>query len=444
MKIVNIVPGFGGTFYCGNCLRDSGFASALRKAGQEAIILPVYLPLTSRGNVQETPVFYGAVNIYLKQVFPIFRHMPSWMEHMLNSQAMLKLAASKAGSTRAQGLEELTESMLLGKEGRQGKELDELVSFLKHHEKPDVVHFSNALLLGMARQIREEIGVPIVCSLQDEDVWVDPMNEPYPARIWDLLVEKAGDVDAFVAVSHYFAGVMKKKMKLPDEKVHVVHIGVDPAEYEYFPDPPTSPAIGYLSRICEDNGFGILADAFILLKSGHGFDDLRLIATGGMTGDDKPFFQEQLKKLQKAGLEKDFSVQEDFSPGNMGAFFKSVSVLSVPVLKGEAFGLYQIEALASGVPLVQPALGVFPEIIRATDAGLLYEPNTGGALAECLARLLNDKQRLAGFRANGRKAVEEKFNCSLLTSKMIEVYNKLVLTPGQSPGPGFRPKGRGI
>jgi glycosyltransferase involved in cell wall biosynthesis len=296
----------------------------------------------------------------------------------------------------------------------------------------------------MARQIREEIGVPIVCSLQDEDVWVDPMNEPYPARIWDLLVEKAGDVDAFVAVSHYFAGVMKKKMKLPDEKVHVVHIGVDPAEYEYFPDPPTSPAIGYLSRICEDNGFGILADAFILLKSGHGFDDLRLIATGGMTGDDKPFFQEQLKKLQKAGLEKDFSVQEDFSPGNMGAFFKSVSVLSVPVLKGEAFGLYQIEALASGVPLVQPALGVFPEIIRATDAGLLYEPNTGGALAECLARLLNDKQRLAGFRANGRKAVEEKFNCSLLTSKMIEVYNKLVLTPGQSPGPGFRPKGRGI
>ena len=171
MKIVNIVPGFGGTFYCGNCLRDSGFVSALRKAGHQAMILPVYLPLTINGDVQDTPVFYGAVNIYLKQIFPLLRHMPGWMEHMLNSAPLLKIAASKAGSTRAHGLEELTESMLMGKEGQQGKELDELVHFLKHHEKPDVVHFSNALLLGMARQIKEEVGVPVVCSLQDEDVW---------------------------------------------------------------------------------------------------------------------------------------------------------------------------------------------------------------------------------------------------------------------------------
>ena len=425
MKIVNIVPGFGGTFYCGNCLRDSGFANALRKAGHDAMILPVYLPLTINGDIHDTPVFYGAVNIYLKQVFPLLRHMPLWMEHMLNSSPLLKLAASKAGSTRAQGLEELTESMLMGKEGKQGKELDELVHFLKHDVKPDVVHFSNALLLGMARQIREEIGVPVVCSLQDEDVWVDAMNEPYPEKIWGLLAKKASDVDAFVAVSHYFAGVMKKKMQLPDLKVHVVHIGVDPAEYAYYPDPPDPPAIGYLSRIYEENGFGILVDAFILLKSGPGFENLRLNATGGMTGDDKPFFQQQMKKLQKAGLAKDFILQEDFRPENLGSFFKSVSVMSVPVLKGEAFGLYQLEALASGVPLVQPALGAFPEIIRETDAGLLYEPNNAVALAGCLASLSNDRDRLIRFRANGRKAVEEKFECSSLTGKMIEVYKKI-------------------
>ena len=276
MKIVNIVPGFGGTFYCGNCLRDSGFVGAVRKAGHEAMILPVYLPLTIQGNVHETPVFYGAVNIYLKQAFPLLRHMPGWMEHLLNSQPLLKLAAGKAGSTRAQGLEELTESMLMGQEGKQGKELDELVHFLKYHEKPDVVHFSNALLLGMAKQVREEVGVPVVCSLQDEDVWVDAMNEPYPAKMWNLLAEKANDVDAFVAVSRYFAGVMKTKMRLKDEKLHVVHIGVDPGQYEFHPFPPDTPAVGFLSRIYEENGFGILVDAFILLKTRPGFENLRL------------------------------------------------------------------------------------------------------------------------------------------------------------------------
>ena len=426
MKIVNIVPGFGGTFYCGNCLRDSGFVGAVRKAGHEAMILPVYLPLTIQGNVHETPVFYGAVNIYLKQAFPLLRHMPGWMEHLLNSQPLLKLAAGKAGSTRAQGLEELTESMLMGQEGKQGKELDELVHFLKYHEKPDVVHFSNALLLGMAKQVREEVGVPVVCSLQDEDVWVDAMNEPYPAKMWNLLAEKANDVDAFVAVSRYFAGVMKTKMRLKDEKLHVVHIGVDPGQYEFHPFPPDTPAVGFLSRIYEENGFGILVDAFILLKTRPGFENLSLHASGGMTGDDKTFFNIQVKKLNDAGLSKDFSLFGDFRPESLGQFFKSLSVLSVPVLKGEAFGLYQLESLASGVPLVQPALGAFPEIIGETGGGLLYEPNTPEALAECLSSVLNDRARMQQLSVSGRKAVEEKFDFGMLAVKMMEVYKNII------------------
>ncbi|MEI6885103.1 MAG: glycosyltransferase family 4 protein [Bacteroidota bacterium] len=426
MKIVNIVPGFGGTFYCGNCLRDSGFVSALRKAGQDAMILPVYLPLTIDGDVQDTPVFYGAVNIYLKQMFPVMRHMPLWMEHVFNSGPLLKLAASKAGSTRAHGLEELTESMLMGKEGRQGKELDELVHFLKHHEKPDIVHFSNALLLGMAKQVKEELGVPVVCSLQDEDVWVDAMNDSYRGKMWNLLAEKAKDVDAFVAVSRYFAEVMKKSMHIPDTKLHIVPIGIDPSRYEFHAEPPEIPALGYLSRMYADNGFGILVDAFILLRSRGGFENLRLHASGGMTGDDKAFFSKQTSKLRKAGLLSDFKVFEDFRSEYLGEFFKSVSVLSVPVLNGEAFGLYQLEALASGVPLVQPELGAFPEIIEATGGGQIYSPNTAEALASCLSALLNDRDRLRQFASNGRKAVEEKFHCSDLTGKMLDVYKKIM------------------
>jgi len=426
MKIVNIVPGFGGTFYCGNCLRDSGFVSALRKAGHQAMILPVYLPLTINGDVQDTPVFYGAVNIYLKQIFPLLRHMPGWMEHMLNSAPLLKIAASKAGSTRAHGLEELTESMLMGKEGQQGKELDELVHFLKHHEKPDVVHFSNALLLGMARQIKEEVGVPVVCSLQDEDVWVDAMEESWRERIWQLMAEKSKDVDAFVAVSSYFADVMQEKMHIPQNKIHVVHIGVKPEQYICSPPASSPPAIGYLSRICEENGFEILVDAFIRLKAEPRFSDLVLKATGGMTGDDKSFLNRQLKKAEQKKLSKSIQIIPDFTPESLTGFFKSLSVLSVPVLKGEAFGLYQIEALASGVPLVQPDLGAFPEIIKATGGGVLYHPNTADALAEKLAEVLSDPVRLGQMSSTGRKSVEEKFDCKKLTKKMLEVYGQVI------------------
>ncbi|MEI7725108.1 MAG: glycosyltransferase family 4 protein [Bacteroidota bacterium] len=427
MKIVNIVPGFGGTFYCGNCLRDSAYVNSLRNLGHDAITLPMYLPLTMNGEQanEDVPVFYGAVNIFLKQQFPLFRHMPGWMENMFDSKPVLKFAAKKSGSTRAQGLEQLTESMLLGQKGHQNHELDRLVDFLKNHEKPDIVHFSNALLLGMAQQIRDEVKVPVVCSLQDEDVWVDVMEPSWREKIWDLMSEKSLDVDAFIAVSSFFAGVMKDKMNIPSNKMNVVHIGVNPENYT-FTQPADSPhTIGYLSRICEENGFEILADAFILLKSEPRFKNLKLKVTGGMTGDDQSFLQRQLKKLEQHNILQDMEIQPDFNPVALNVFFETVSVLSVPVLKGEAFGLYQIEALASGVPLVQPELGAFPEIIQATGGGVIYHPNTPDALAAALSKVLSDHSALDQMSRLGRKSVEDDFDCRKLTRKMVEVYEKV-------------------
>lgn len=434
MKIVSIVPGFGGTFYCGNCLRDSAFVTALRQDGHDAVILPVYLPLAldRYSNVTGIPVFYGAVNIYLKQQFPFMRNMPQWMEHLFNSKTLLKYAAKKSGSTRAHGLEELTKSMLLGKEGFQQNELRELVNFLKDYEKPDVVHFSNALLLGMASQIKEEAGVPVVCSLQDEDIWVDAMDPAHREEIWQLMGAKGREVDAFVAVSHYFAGFMKQKMMIPEEKLHVIPIGLNPEAYSFNLPASNPPAIGYLSRICPENGFEILVDAFIRLKSNRQFSNLKLYITGGMTGDDKQFFHRQMNKLKKNNILGDMHIFHDFTPESLSGFFRFLTVLTVPALKGEAFGLYQIEAMASGIPIVQPMLGAFPEIIEATGGGVLYQPNTAEALAEKLEEALSNKEMLNRMSYAGRKAVEEKFNCRKLTDEMVKVYTRIIHEKNQS------------
>jgi glycosyltransferase involved in cell wall biosynthesis len=352
--------------------------------------------------------------------------MPGWMEHLLDSSSILNFASRKAGSTRAAGLEELTESMLLGRDGFQSKELQHLVDYLKNHAKPDVVHFSNALLLGMAEQIREEVGVPVVCSLQDEDVWVDAMDPVHSEKIWRLIADKARSVDAFIAVSKYFAGVMKQKLSIPENKLHIIPIGIQPDQYIYN-QPATHPrAIGYLSRVCHENGFGILVDAFIQLKKDPDFKDLQLKVTGGMTGDDKPFLQQQYKKLSTCNILDDLEISEDFSLEGLKDFFSSLTVLSVPVLRGEAFGLYQVEALASGIPLVQPDLGAFPEIISNSGGGVIYSPNTGDSLALALKDILSDPERLLKMSLSGRRAAEEKFDCRKLTNNMIEVYQQII------------------
>ena len=428
MKVVNIVPGFGGSFYCGNCLRDSAYAKSLKASGHEAITLPLYLPLTSKDYTPENdiPVFYGAVNIYLGQNFRVFRHMPKWLHKFFNSPSILRYAAKKSGSTRAAGLEEMTISMLKGADGFQKDELDELIYFLKHHEKPDVVHLSNALLLGLAKKIREELQIPVLCSLQDEDVWVDAMDEPYRSQIWKLMGEKALDTDALVAVSDFFANKMKQKMSIPDDKLYVVHIGVDPSKYSVKTPNLDVPTIGYLSRSNKENGFEVLVDAFIKLKENPKFGNARLKVTGGKTGDDEKFINRQVDKLKRKGYQNDIEFVEDFRTESLGRFFDGLTLLSVPVLEGEAFGLYQLESLASGIPIVQPALGAFSEIVDTTGGGAIYQPNTPDALAQKLAEVLSNPEQIKQMSINGRKSVEEKFNTSILIKRMIEVYETVI------------------
>lgn len=426
MKIVNIVPGFGGSFYCGNCLRDSSYVISLIKAGHHAVTIPVYLPLTiNHESQQNIPVFYGAINIYLKQKFHFLRKIPKWLESFFNSPFLMKYAAKKAGSTRAHGLEEMTISMLRGHEGYQRDELQQLIDFLKNHEKPDIVHLSNALLLGMAEEIKKNLGIPIVCSLQDEDVWINAMSENYKTLLWDLLSEKAKGVDAFVAVSDFYANVMQKQMNINKEKMHVVHIGVDIDAFTFSKPSMNPPVIGYISRLNEENGLGIVIDAFIHLKSKPEFKQVKLRLSGGMTADDKQFFNSQVHKLKKNNILEDVEFIEKYKEKHLNDYFQPISLLSVPVLNGEAFGLYQIESLACGVPIVQPALGAFPEIVEATKGGITYLPNNAITLSNKWEELLKNPEELIRLGQNGRKNIEQKFNSEVIIQKMLKIYQSV-------------------
>ncbi|WP_321995329.1 glycosyltransferase family 4 protein [Draconibacterium orientale] len=428
MNIIQIIPGSGGSFYCGNCLRDSKYVDALRKLDHQVIKIPMYLPLFSdEHDISDIPIFYGAISTYLKQVYPVFRKAPAWFDKLLNSKPMMKMAASMAGSTRAKGLEDMTISMLLGEQGEQKEELDKMADWIAEHCKPDVIHISNALLLGLAKRLKEKVGVPVVCSLQDEDVWVDAMQPQFQQPIWDLMHERAKDVDALVAVSNYFAGEMQKRMRLDEQKVHTFYLGVDVEDYPYIPVKAKPKNVGYISRMCHKDGFDIVVDAFIELKKKAGFEEVKLIATGGLTGDDKKFFKDQKQKLKEAGLLHQFEVVEEFEGAARHEFFKQVAMISVPVRIGEAFGMYLLEAMASGVPVVHPALGAFPEIVEVSGGGITYSPNTPEKLSESWAELLKDPEKLEKLSQAGYEGTKTKFNIHNHAAEIVELYETLRL-----------------
>ncbi len=427
MKVVQIVPGSGGTFYCQNCLRDGHLVRGLRGLGHEITVVPMYLPDQS-GDADlspDSPVFYGAVRMYLGEKLSLFRHLPGWAERLLDSRGLLDWAARRAGSTGADGLADMTLSVLAGENGRQAEELEKLVAWLRENERPDVVHLSNSLLLGLAGRIRAELGVPVVCSLQDEDFWVDAMNDDDSKRVWRAMGERAADVDAFVAVSRYYADRMAAQLELDPGKVHAVPVGIPLDGCEPAEEPPSPPAIGYLSRMSESLGLGLLVDAYLQLRKDPALAGLKLRATGGQVGDDLPFVRGLRARLAAEGAADDAEFPSEFDRDSRIEFLRSLSVLSVPVPGGEAFGMHGVEALAVGVPVVLPRAGAFGELIEATGGGLLCEPGDVSSLTEALRELLLDPARARDMGAQGRGAVQARFSTESAAREMTAFYESV-------------------
>lgn len=440
MNIVQITPGAGGMF-CGGCLHDNALVTALRKLGHDAVMLPLYLPPTldepdqSAGN----PIFFGGIGVYLEQKWSLFRRAPQWLRRSLASPALLRWAAGKAAKTRAEDVGDLTVSMLRGEDGHQARDLDDLVDWLKHQHRPQVVCLSNALLAGLARRLSQVLQVPVVGLLQGEDSFLDGLPAAHRDLAWRTLAQRAADVTCFVAPSRYYADLMAKRLNLPAGKVQVVPNGIALEGYakDSAPLPPGQdavlgtetdqpPVLGYFARLCPEKGLATLVDAYLLLKRKAGLEQTRLLIGGSCSPADESFVNQQRAKLRNAGFLDETQFFPNVDRAGKVRFFQSLSVFSAPALYGEAFGLYVIEALAAGVPVVQPRHAGFPEIIEATGGGLLCEPGNTSALAEGIASLLQNPTQAREMGARGQQAVREHFSADRMARNFAQVLSNVV------------------
>jgi glycosyltransferase involved in cell wall biosynthesis len=442
MNLVQITPGAGG-MYCGNCLRDNALVAELRRQGHDVLMVPVYLPLTLDEQNQSAgvPIFFGGVNVYLAQQFPWLRHFPGWMHRWLDSPALLRWAAGRAAKTKASEVGDLTLSMLRGEEGRQARELAEMIAWLKTQPRPEVVCLSNALLIGMARQLRAELGCRIACQLTGEDTFLDSLAPEHRAPAWALLKERIKDADILMAPSHYFAGVMSERLAIPESKIRLAPPGLNLDGYPacaggasvpasrfsngsttsppaFAPPEGEPPTLGYFARMCREKGLDLLVDAFLCLRARGHVPGLHLKIGGSCQAGDEPFVAQQQEKLARAGFFDTVEFHRNLDRTAKIQFLQSLSVFSVPALYGEAFGLYLLEAMATGVPVVQPETASFPEIIAATGGGLLAKPDAESLALQIEALLLNPA-RARALGAAGHVAVHAGFNLSATAAKFL-------------------------
>lgn len=432
MRIAYITAGAAGMF-CGSCMRDNTLASALIAEGHDALLIPTYTPIrTDEPDISQSRVFFGGINVYLQEKVPLFRYTPRWLDRLLDANWLLNWVSRFAASTQASKLGGLTVSMLQGELGHQRKEIDKLADWLASEVRPDVINLTNVILAGMVPRLRERLNVPIIGSLQGDDIFLEMLLEPHRSQAIDLISAHCGLMQGFIATSRYYAEFMSEYLRIPRERIHVVHPGLNldghgrtEPEAQARDTPFT---IGYFARIAPEKGLHHLIDAFCLLKQTPGLAPIRLRVSGWLGEHNRAYFEEQKAKLARANLLEHFEHVESPDHASKVRFLQALDVLSVPTTYREPKGLYVLEAWANGVPVVQPAHGSFPELIAATGAGLLVPPDDPAALAAALRQMMEQPEERRRLGSLGHAAVRERFDAASMARATVAVYEK-VLAP---------------
>ncbi len=424
---IAIVTAGGAGMFCGSCMHDNTWARSLLHAGAEVSLVPTYTPIrVDEQDVSTSEVYFGGVGVYLAHRSHLFRKLPRALTRWVDRPWALKLASRFGVSTDASQLGGLTLDMLQGEQGPHAAHVAELADAMAGHLKPDIVCFSNALLAGTARAIKKQIDVPLLCVLQGDDIFLEGLVEPYRGQAIEAIHDRAADFDGFIVHSQFYRDHMVRYLGLDARKFHIIPLGIDLREHGGKPaetanDQPLT--IGYFARICPEKGLDQLVHAFRILHARQ--PNTRLMAGGFLGSRDQAYFDRV--KSDAADLGDAFSYIG--SPPDTEAkvrFLQSLDVLSVPAPYREPKGLYVLEALANGVPVVQPSHGAFPELVESTGGGLLVEPGQPASLADALESLVVDPARRLELATRGRQGVHELFGPERMASESLALFSRFV------------------
>ena len=426
MRIAHITAG-AGHMYCGSCLRDNVLAASLLDAGHQVVLIPTYTPTRPEGrDVSLDRVFMGGINVFLQEHLPFFRRTPRFLNRLLDAAPLLRLATRRGVSVDPRQLGRLTVSMLRGADGAQHRPVLELIRFLADEVSPEIVSIPNSLLIALAPAIKRELGVPVVCTLQGEDGFLDSLREPFRGDALRLIREHAASVDAFLAVSEFGAERMSAYLGIDRSRVRVVPLGVDAEGHAQAPLDAQPFTIGYLARVAPEKGLHVLCEAYRRLRARPGCPPSRLVAAGYLPPQHKDYLSQIVGQMASWGLAGHFEYRGELDRAGKLAFLQTLSVFSVPATHPNQKGLFLLEAMASGVPVVQPRLGVFTEVVENTGGGILTGPGDVDDLARGILDLWDNVERRKQLGAAGYEGVRARYSVPHMLARVMEVYQPLV------------------
>jgi glycosyltransferase involved in cell wall biosynthesis len=406
-------------------MHDNSLARALRDQGVDCVLQPVYTPIrTDSVSMAGDRLFFGGIHIYLLQQMPWLRFVPAPIRRLLDWPPLVRLATRRAHATDAGKLGDLANSMLAGVHGNQVDEVNRLVDWLAKDMQPEVILLSNLLIGGALPTIRERLPqAKLAVLLQGDDIFLDHLPAKHREEAIRLCRKLVPHVDRFLVHTQFYADKMAAMLQIPTDKLTITPLSIDIQPFLQPHQDRTEHTfrLGYLARIAPEKGLHQLVDTFIELAKNPQHDDMTLQIAGWLGEANQPYFTNLLRKLEQAGLSDRCEYHGSPDLEQKIKFLRSLDLLCVPTVYEEPKGLFVLEALAAGVPVVQPDHGSFPELIQRTGGGVVVPPGNIQEFVRAISELKADLPRRQRYARDGAQRVREQYSIEQAARHMKEI-----------------------
>lgn len=274
----------------------------------------------------------------------------------------------------------------------------------------DVFHALNQRLDSRARRA--------VSTFHDLFVMTAEYSTPdFRARFAEQARRAAEMSDAIIAVSQFTADQVEEFLRVPRERIRVIHHGVRTPDAASRPpakaEAPRENLVLFVGAIQKRKNIARIVKAFERLPNSW-----RLVLAGSPDGFGA---QEELAAIERSPRRGDIQVPGYVSADELASLFSRASIFAFPSLD-EGFGMPVLEAMAHGVSVVTSTTSALPEV--AGDAAILVDPLDTDAIGDALVSLASDSARRAALAHAGLERARS-FSWESAVQKTWRVYTEI-------------------
>lgn len=289
-----------------------------------------------------------------------------------------------------------------------------------------VVHAHDWLAANAMKYAMDGFGTPGVLTMHSTEYGRDGnvFYEGFARRVRDIEAAGCHTANRVIAVSHFLADELRRIYRVPNEKIHVVPNGVNYRAFDGITDPaevkgrhgiaPLAPTLFSPGRMTVQKGMDLLVEAVPMVLTSY--PKARFIISG--EGPDKDAL---VRCAHETGAADAIIFLGHMPYRHYIDLMRCCDIVVVPS-RNEPFGIVVLEAWAAGKPVVATTAGGPREFVWHDVNGFLVDATADG-IAHGIGSLLADHDHCRALGANGRRAVEEKFNWDNVAAYTEGVYH---------------------